>query len=718
MEKILITSALPYVNNIPHLGNIIGCVLSADVFARYNRLKEKDVLYVCGTDEYGTATTAKAMEEGITPRELCDKYHKIHKEIYDWFSISFDVFGRTSTEKHTQITQQIFKDLYANEMFIEKEIEQPYDEKLDLFLADRYVIGECPHCGSRSARSDQCDKCGKLLTYAELIDPISKLSKTTPILKKTRHLFLDLSKSQDKLASWIDQVEKDRRWSENTIAIARSWLNEGLKARSITRDLKWGVPVPLEGWEHKVLYVWFDAPIGYISISATHTDNYLDWWNGSDDVEHYEFIGKDNVPFHAIIFPAMLFGTNKKWTMPHFISSTEFLNYEDGKFSKTQGVGVFGNDAKDSNIPADVWRYYLLSNRPETSDTAFSWDDFGKRLNNELLANYGNLVNRTLTFVQNNYDGKVPKADYTDPDKEFLERQRKGIEQVDKLLKDVKIRSAINQFMHTASEANAYFQSNEPWRVVKEDKERAGTIMNVLMHCIKDLAICSEPFLPNTTKKIFKILNLEPAKWSEIGKSSLEAGKAINKPKHLFKPIDEKTLSMFKKRFSGKQKKEKPKLEPLRLESLHLEVGLIKEVSRHPNADKLYVEKIEMRDGEIRTICSGLVPYMQESELLGKKCIVVKNLKTANLRGVESQGMVLVAEDKKKNMELVSPDASAGTAVEFEGVKRVEPKEITIDQFFTVSLEVKDNQIFADNKKLLIDNNPITLNNIEHGIVR
>jgi methionyl-tRNA synthetase len=710
MEKILITSALPYVNNIPHLGNIIGCVLSADVFARYNRLKKKEVLYVCGTDEYGTATTAKAMEEKISPRELCDKYHKIHKDIYEWFSISFDVFGRTSTDKHTQITQQIFHDLYANNMFIEKEIEQPYDELLKLFLADRYVIGECPHCGSKSARSDQCDQCGKLLTYTELINPISKLS--------TRHLFLDLSKSEDKLSKWIDDVEKKGLWSQNTISIARAWLNEGLKARSITRDLKWGVPVPLDGWEDKVFYVWFDAPIGYISISATKTDDYMDWWDGSDQIKHYEFIGKDNVPFHAIIFPAMLLGTGKKWTLPYYISSTEFLNYENGKFSKTDGVGVFGNDAKDSGIPSDVWRYYLLSNRPETSDTAFSWDDFGKKLNNELLANYGNLINRTLTFVQNNFDSKVPKADYTILDKEFLEKQKTGLEEVDRLLSEVKIRSAINQFMHVASEANAYFQSNEPWKAVKEDKPRVGTVMNVLLHTIKNLAIASEPFLPNTSKKIFKTLNIQDiGDWSEIGKFSLKQDHSLNKPEHLFKPIDAKTLAMFKKKFSKKQKEQKAETEPLGLENLHLEVGLIKEVSRHPNADKLYVEKIEMANNEIRTICSGLVPYMKEEDLLNKKCLVVKNLKTANLRGVQSQGMVLVAEDKEKNMELISADADTGTIVEFEGIKSLESKEISIEQFFTVNLEVRASNIFANNHKLLINNKPLMTKKIQDGKV-
>lgn len=716
MRKILITSALPYVNNVPHLGNIIGCVLSADVFARYCRSKEYKCIYVCGTDEYGTATQAKAIEENMTPRQICDKYHEIHKQIYEWFNISFDIFGRTSTKMHEKIVQEIFLELYKNKMLIEKEIEQPYDAKLDMFLADRYVIGECPHCGSKDARADQCDKCGKLLTFRELKDARSKLSGAKPVLKVSRHLLLNLPKAQPKLEKWIGEVEASGRWSQNTIAIAKSWLKEGLQARSITRDLRWGVPVPLKGWEQKVFYVWFDAPIGYISITAALTSDYMRWWGGEKEVEHYEFIGKDNVPFHAIIFPATLFGTGKKWTLPHYISSTEFLNYEGGKFSKSKGVGVFGNDAVESGIPADVWRYYLLSNRPESSDTAFSWDDFGKKANNELLANFGNLANRVLVFLNKNYDGIVPESKMKIEDREFCDAQRVRAQKVESLMEEVKIREAVAEFMAIAGAANTYFQLNEPWKLVKEDKERAGTVMNVLANQVLDLAILCEPFLPSTSKKIFGQLGIEPKKWGEIGRETLHVGHKISAAEHLFSPIEKKTLDKLKGKYAGKQKDEKAKEKQFLASDIELEVGLIESIERHPNAEKLYVEKVLMSDGEVRQVCSGLVPYFKEEELLGKSCVIVKNLKPANLRGITSEGMLLVAEGEGKQMEIISPKAVAGTQIGLEGIARKKKfDEILIEQFLLCKFRIKGGICYCDGKKMLVNGKEIRMEKVEEG---
>ncbi|KAJ9697280.1 hypothetical protein PVL29_009185 [Vitis rotundifolia] len=400
-RNILITSALPYVNNVPHLGNIIGCVLSADVFARYCRLRGYNVLYICGTDEYGTATETKAMEDNCSPQQICDKYHKIHKEVYDWFDISFDEFGRTSTPQHTEVCQAIFKKLMENNWLSENTMQQLYCETCQRFLADRLVEGTCPtlDCNYDSARGDQCEKCGKLLNPTELKDPRCKVCQSTPQIRDTDHLFLELPLLKDKLEEYINNMSIAGCWSQNATQATYAWLKEGLRSRCITRDLKWGVPVPHEKYKDKVFYVWFDAPIGYVSITACYTPEWEKWWKNPENVDLYQFMGKDNVPFHTVMFPSTLIGTGENWTLMKSISVTEYLNYEAGKFSKSKGVGVFGNDVKDTKIPAEVWRYYLLTNRPEVSDTLFTWVDLQAKLNTELLNNLGNFINRVLSFI-------------------------------------------------------------------------------------------------------------------------------------------------------------------------------------------------------------------------------------------------------------------------------------------------------------------------------
>ncbi|KAJ9701153.1 hypothetical protein PVL29_006479 [Vitis rotundifolia] len=400
-RNILITSALPYVNNVPHLGNIIGCVLSADVFARYCRLRGYNAIYICGTDEYGTATETKAMEEKCTPQQICDKYHAIHKEVYKWFNISFDEFGRTSSPQQTEVCQAIFKKLMENNWLSENVMQQLYCDKCQKFLADRLVEGVCPtqDCNYDSARGDQCEKCGKLLNPIELKDPRCKFCRSTPHIRDTNHLFLELPLLKDKLEEYINHMSVAGSWSQNAIQATHAWLKEGLKPRCITRDLKWGVPVPHEKFKDKVFYVWFDAPIGYVSITSCYTPDWEKWWKNPENVELYQFMGKDNVPFHTVMFPSTLLGTSENWTLMKTISVTEYLNYEAGKFSKSKGVGVFGNDAKDTNIPVEVWRYYLLTNRPEVSDTLFTWVDLQAKLNSELLNNLGNFINRVLSFI-------------------------------------------------------------------------------------------------------------------------------------------------------------------------------------------------------------------------------------------------------------------------------------------------------------------------------
>ena len=398
-RNILITSALPYVNNVPHLGNVIGCVLSADVYARYCRLRGYNTLYVAGTDEYGAATEMKAIQEKCTPQQICDKYYKLHKMIYDWFDIDCDNFGRTTTPEQTKIAQDIFMKLHENKYLLTDTLEQSYCESCKTFLADRFIRGKCPLCHFEDAKGDQCDGCGKLLNPTELVDPKCQICNNQPVVKQAKHVFIDLPQLQENLEKWIEKASEAGFWNSNSKTTTQAWIKTGLKPRCITRDLKWGTPVPLEEFKNKVFYVWFDAPIGYLSITATLTKNWEKWWKNPEQVKLYQFMGKDNIPFHTVIFPCTLIGTKENWTMLHHISTTEYLNYEDGKFSKSRGVGVFGDNAIETQIPPEIWRYYLLINRPERSDTLFTWKDFGVKINNELLTNIGNLTQRSFKLI-------------------------------------------------------------------------------------------------------------------------------------------------------------------------------------------------------------------------------------------------------------------------------------------------------------------------------
>ena len=471
--NILITSALPYVNNVPHLGNIIGSTLSADVFARYCRLKGVNTLFLFGTDEYGTATETKALEEGVSPKEICDKYHKIHKEIYDWFNISYDYFGRTTTEEQTQIAQKIFWDLHKNQYLLEEETQQLFCFKCQRFLADRFVEGICPFCQYPEARGDQCDKCGKLINTIELKEPKCKICGTGPELKSSKHLFLDLPKLQPKIEKWFETSvnEPNNCWTNTARVIASSWLRDGLKPRCITRDLKWGTPVPLEGFTDKVFYVWYDAPIGYPSITAHHNKHWEKWWKNPKDVVLYQFMGKDNVPFHAIIFPSCELGTGDNWTVVNHISAVEYLNYEESKFSKSRGVGVFGDNAKDTGIPSDIWRFYLLYIRPESQDTAFSWTDLMNKNNSELLNNLGNFVNRALVFLTNNFEATVPQMNFEDSEKTLLAQINKELVVYSNLMDRAKLRDGIKSILNISRIGNQYIQSSKPWELIKKGAE-------------------------------------------------------------------------------------------------------------------------------------------------------------------------------------------------------------------------------------------------------
>lgn len=558
-RNILITSALPYVNNVPHLGNIVGSVLSADIYSRYCKSRNYNTLFICGTDEYGTATETKALEEGVTPRELCNKYHKIHKEVYDWFQIGFDHFGRTTTEKQTKIAQGIFTKLHENGFLEQQTMRQLYCPEHNGYLADRYVEGECPKCHYEDARGDQCDKCGSLLDSFELINPRCKLDNASPVPKNSEHIFLSLDKLQPELQEWVEKQSIEGQWTKNARTITNSWLKEGLRSRCITRDLVWGTPVPLEGFEDKVLYVWFDATIGYISITANYSDDWEKWWKSADDdVQLYQFMGKDNVPFHTVVFPASEIGTKEPWTRLHHISATEYLQYEGGKFSKSRGVGVFGNNAKDTGVSASVWRYYLASVRPENQDSQFSWTEFVTKNNSELLANLGNFVNRIVKYVNAKYNGVIPNfkvencpnwvdsacGDFNALLKTYLEDMesthlRKGLETA------MLLSSRGNQFLQDNKLDNSLFE-NEP--------ERADAVVGLGLNIVYLLSSIIGPYMPEVQEDINKILNAPSLRIPDTVDQWLQGGHCIGQAKYLFGRIDEKSIEEWRAKYGGQQK--------------------------------------------------------------------------------------------------------------------------------------------------------------------
>uniref|UniRef100_A0A8C6PH11 Methionine--tRNA ligase, cytoplasmic n=1 Tax=Nothobranchius furzeri TaxID=105023 RepID=A0A8C6PH11_NOTFU len=561
-RNILLTSALPYVNNVPHLGNIIGCVLSADVFSRYGRLRGWNLLFVCGTDEYGTATENKAREEGLTPQQICDKYHAVHSSIYKWFQIDFDFFGRTTTEKQTEIAQDIFWRLHKNGFLVEDTVEQLRCENCQRFLADRFVEGTCPHCSYPEARGDQCDKCGRLINAVELREPQCKVCRQTPIIRSSKHLFLDLPKLERQLEQWLEKSTSTGDWTANAKQITRSWIRDGLKPRCITRDLQWGTPVPHPDFKEKVFYVWFDAPIGYLSITASYTNEWDKWWKNPQQVELYNFMAKDNVPFHSVVFPCSLLGAQDNYTLVNHLVATEYLNYEDTKFSKSRGVGVFGDMAKDTGIPSDVWRFYLLYVRPEGQDSAFSWADMALKNNSELLNNLGNFINRAGMFVTKFFEGCVPEMDLQREEKKLLAVVGWELQQYIQLMDKVRIRDALKHILNISRHGNQYIQVNEPWKKIKggeSDRRRAGTVTGVSVNIACLLSVMLFPYMPLVSQTIRDQLN---APQSCIGTMlqgtgtfvcALSAGHRIGTVSPLFQKLETDQIEALKKRFGGQQ---------------------------------------------------------------------------------------------------------------------------------------------------------------------
>jgi methionyl-tRNA synthetase len=723
MKKRLITSALPYVNNIPHLGNLIQ-VLSADVFARFCRLRGYETLYVCGTDEYGTATETKAMEEGITPKELCDRYYTVHNDIYSWFHISFDRFGRTSTQAQTDVTQDIFLKLDAAGYINEKTTEQLFCGSCGRFLADRYVRGTCPRCGYEDARGDQCENCGKLLDPVDLVRPACGTCGALPETRSTKHLYIDLPAILPKLEAWMKKRSAEGFWARNAVQMTKSWIRDGLHERCITRDLTWGIPVPKEGFEKKVFYVWFDAPIGYISITVNHTAEWERWWKNPDEVELFQFIGKDNIPFHTVIFPSSLLGSGDNWTTLYHMSSTEYLNYESGKFSKSKGVGVFGSDAKDTGISADVWRFYIYYNRPEKSDAVFTWDDMQVKVNSELIGNFANLVNRTLTFARRFYNGRVPDGRI---DTVLWEKIRESEKKITGFLERAELKEALKEILALSSMGNKVFQDGEPWRTRNEEPEAAADLLCNLTYLVKDLSILLSPYIPETSAKVMGFLRTEDLSWKDLGKT--EGLGRIGEPAILFQRLEDDHITALREKFAGtqqerKEKKEKENsVEQLFTEKVDLRAAKITDIRRHPEADTLYIETIDAGEGEERQIVSGLVPHYSEEELLGKTIILVANLKPAKLRGVKSQGMLLAAEQgegEAEKVEVLFVDAEPGDPVLLEGQGPKPSSEYTklkIDHFFEIPLTVTDNTVFVGEKPLVCGGKPVRTRTISRGKV-
>lgn len=769
MNRRLITSALPYVNNIPHLGNLIQ-MLSGDVFARFCRNRGYDTLYICGTDEYGTATETKALEEKKSPRELCDYYYNEHTKIYDWFHINFDKFGRTSNDECTEITQDLFNDLDKNGLITEHTNNQLFCNHCNMFLADRFVHGICPKCGYEDARGDQCDKCGSLLDPTELKQPRCSTCASTPEVKETKHLYINLPKISGKLDEWMKKVSVEGKWADNAVNITKAWIRDGLNERAITRDLKWGIPVPKKGYENKVFYVWFNAPIGYMSITKQLANELIkagkksfdwkSWWLPSESeegknkehVDLFQFIGKDNIPFHTVIFPCTLLGSGHDWTKLYHMSSTEYLNYEDGKFSKSRGIGVFGTDAIESGIPADAWRFYIFYNRPEKQDFQFTWKDFQEKMNSELIGNLGNLVNRTLLFVTRYYGGKIPSAPV---DEELWSEVKKLEAKATENLEWANLKDAFRSMFEIADLCNKKFQAAEPWKTRTTEPEKAESLLFNLCYIIKDLMIMMNPYMPQYTQQVMGYFGksiresqigketTEGLDWSDLGNTT--GLSEIGETAVYFTPMDQKTMLAFRAKFAGsqterkeggkaekKQKKQEKKSEPEVLpaekqpeffaKNIQLKVAKIVSVERNPDSDKLYIEHLDDGSGTDRIIQSGLVPYLKESELLGKHVIIADNLAPRKMRGIESRGMLLAADykdaDGKDCVEpITAPWAAPGTKVILEGddANAEKPSEISADTFFQIAINVVNKNVEIGGKKLMADGKVIFTEFTENG---
>lgn len=664
----MITAALPYANGPVHIGHLAGVYIPADVYARFQRRLGKDVAFICGSDEHGIPITIRAKKEGVTPQDIVDKYHGIIKKSFSDLGISFDEYSRTTSKNHYETSQDFFKVLYEKGKFTEEVSEQYFDEQAGEFLADRYIVGTCPNCGNENAYGDQCEKCGSTLSPSELINPKSMLSGNVPILKDTKNWYLPLNEYEDFLNEWIIEGHKDD-WKPNVYGQVKSWLNDGLKPRAMTRDLNWGVPVPLPNAEGKVLYVWFDAPIGYISFTKEWAEkNGKDWkeyWQ-SENSDLVHFIGKDNIVFHCIIFPAMM-KAHGDYIMPKNVPAFEFLNLENDKISTSRNWAVWAHEyVEDFPGQQDVLRYALLSSAPETKDNNFTWKDFQTKNNSELVGIFGNFINRVAVLIHKYYDGVVPQGDVNSPE---LQEINKAAKEISGFLENYEFRNALSALMNLARFGNQYLQTEEPWKTIKDSPEKAAQSLFVGAQIAVALAQLCEPFMPFSSEKLLNMFNVERVSWSDVENKSvlIETGHKINEASLLFSKIEDNVIeAQIQKLEDTKQnnKKTNPNAKPMKEEitfddftKIDLRTATILEAEKVEKADKLL--KLTVDTGvDVRTVVSGIAESFTPEEVIGKQVMILLNLAPRKIRGIESQGMLLLTTKPDGKLSFVTPDDS------------------------------------------------------------
>lgn len=661
-KRTTVTAALIYANGPIHIGHIAGCYLPADIYVRYLRATGQDVKFISGTDEHGVPITIKAKKEGVTPQEVVDKYYTIIKDSFEEFGISFDIYSRTSNKVHHDMSQDIFKNIYDKGQFIEETTEQYYDEKAQTFLADRYIIGTCPKCGNEAAYGDQCERCGSTLSPTELINPRSALSGEKPVMKETKNWYLPLDKMQPALEKYI---ESHPEWKTNVMGQVKSWLNDGLKPRAMTRDLDWGIKVPLPDTEGKVMYVWFDAPIGYISMTKELTEDWEKYWK-DEETRLVHFIGKDNIVFHCLIFPAMCMADGR-FILADNVPANEFMNLEGDKISTSRNWAVWLHEyLREFEGRQDILRYVLAASAPETKDSDFTWSDFQVRNNSELVGIFGNFVNRAVILTEKNFESKVPKlGELNDYDKQVLATLAELPAKIGDSIANYRFREALALMMDVARLGNKYLAETEPWKVIKTDRERTATILNIGLQIAANLSILAEPFLPFTAEKIRQILNVEAFAWSEAGRADLlSEGQTVTNIGLLFEKVEDATVAaQVQKLADAKQQnllagKEVPALkEEIQYDDfakMDIRIGTIIEAEKVAKSKKLLKLKIE--DGiKQRTILSGIGEHFQPENIIGQQVSFLANLAPRKMMGMESEGMILMAEDKDGSLAFVQP---------------------------------------------------------------